>query len=178
MTWEAAMNDDFTDDSKPKGEVHAIYTLDDGVEETLVSDLLEESGVNFFVQTYDDHFSSEPLTLQKGYGNIMVDDQDLELALEVIKAFVKDKKESGGKSIMVEFDEDEGNFVPLDIDDEPPEDDQDDDDTDLEDGNSDFDDDIIEEEDTEEDIEEEKPEDDLDEKEIESEGYYDSDDRF
>lgn len=151
-------------EDRSEGEkLHPVYTLRNQKEEPIVSDLLEESGVNFTIQEFDED------AMDKGYGVIMVVDHDLEIAHEIIEEYKKERPMTGEEP-MLEFNEEEGSFMPLgmadkedeeeleeefedeeeDEDDEDDFDDEDEDEDDLDDEDDELDEDEEEEEDEEE----------------------------
>ncbi|MBE7561151.1 hypothetical protein HS125_20250 [bacterium] len=147
-------------------KVHPLYTLRDEKEEPIVSDLLEESGVNFYIHEYDEG------EMDKGYGVIMVADNDLEVAQEVIEEYIKERPATS-QDPLLEFSEEEGSFMPLGMADKEDEDELEEEDEEEFDEDEEEDEDF-EDEEFDEDLEED--EEDLDEDEDEEEEYYDSDD--
>ena len=129
---------------------HPVYTLKDEKEEPIISDLLEESGVNFYIHPYDDDEAA------KGFGVVLVAENDLEMAQEVVEEYKKVRLLTVAEP-MIEFNEEEGSFMPVglgdkdDEEEEAVEEDLDEDDDDFDD--EDLDDDELEDDDDKEDDE-------------------------
>ena len=145
-----------------------VYTVRNEKEEPIISDLLEESGVSFYIHTFDDDESA------RGFGVVMVAEPDLEAAQEVVEQYKKERPLTV-EGPLLEFNEEEGNFMPLSLadkdDDEEDENENEDldDDEDLGDDEDDFDDEDFDDEDVDDD-------EDLDEDEFYDEDedeYYD-----
>ncbi len=154
-------------------KVHPLYTLRTEKEEPIVSVLLEESGVSFYIHEYDEG------EMDKGFGVVMVADNDLEVAQEIIEEYKKERPSTEADP-LVEFSEEEGTFIPLGMADKQNEDDleeeefddEEEEDEDLED-EEEFEEEELEDEDDFDD-EEDDDDDPEDEEDEEDEEYYDS----
>ncbi len=62
-----------------------VYTLKDQVEENIVAGALGEAGIKFIIRPFSDTAYDGIFVAQKGYGLVMVEEEDKFEAEEIIK---------------------------------------------------------------------------------------------
>lgn len=66
-----------------------IYTLKDIVEASVVEAALKDAGIKFIIRTFEDRAYDGIYIAQKGYGQVLVEEEDAEEARKIIEGLSK-----------------------------------------------------------------------------------------
>ncbi len=69
-----------------------VHTLRDQVDASVIAHALDEAGIKHVIRTFADSAYDGIFILQKGYGEVLVDESDASRAKEIVEAVIRSEE--------------------------------------------------------------------------------------